>query len=133
MTTADLVRYLWQGFADHDWTAARAVLDDRFACDWPQTGERFGSADSFIAMNRAHPAPGWRIRRIDVLEAVRGEAAARVVVPTERSVDVCLGFYTSAGGLLTGAVEYWTEHADAPSPEWRAQWTGRMPASPPDR
>lgn len=63
MDTAGLVGQLWRCFQAHDWAGARAVLDDRFGCDWPQTGEPFGDAASLIAMNRRTRHPTGRSRR----------------------------------------------------------------------
>lgn len=133
MNTGQLVARLWRSFSEHDWAAARAVLADSFVCDWPQTGERFPDAESFIAMNRAHPAPNWRIEDIDVLQGTDGRASARVTVPTDTGIDVCLGWYVSSAHRLTGAVEYWTEHAGRPIPIWRASWATRIPTDSPGR
>ena len=73
MTPAETVRALWERLEARDWDGARATLADGFVCDYPHTGERFGSPDAFIAMNRlprglAHHRgrdrgrgePGWR-------------------------------------------------------------------------
>ena len=119
------IRELWELFEARAWEAAGKRLADDFVCEWPQTGERFRGRDNFLAMNQAHPAPNWHIvvRR---LIANRTQAAAEVVVTTDESVDVCLGFYEVRDGRISRGVEYWTEHASRPIPSWRAEWTERM-------
>ncbi len=76
-------------------------------------------------MNQAHPAPNWRVETMDVIQGTDGRACARVVVHTNSGVDACLGCYTSTGHLLSHAIEYWTEHAQVPTPEWRRAWSAR--------
>jgi len=128
----EAVRRLWTAFAAHDWEAAAASLAEDFVCEWPQTGERFVGRANFLAMNRNHPAPNWRIDRVEVLPIPPDRAVARVIVPTDLAVDVCLGLYRVDGdGLLLRATEYWTEHRHVPTPDWRAPWTD--PASPSSR
>ncbi|MEO6715519.1 MAG: nuclear transport factor 2 family protein [Mycobacteriales bacterium] len=118
-----VVRRLWESFRAHDWALASEQLAPAAVVMWPQSGEAFVGRDNVIAMNRAHPAPNWRIEQIEILVASGGRVAARVVVPTDDSVDVCLGFYTVEAGVIAMAVEYWTEHRSMPTPAWREQWT----------
>jgi hypothetical protein len=122
---ATAVRELWELFEAREWEAAGERLAADFVCDWPQTGERFRGRDNFLAMNQAHPAPNWHIvvRRLIADET---EAAAEVVVSSDGTVDVCLGFYEVRNGEIQSGTEYWTEHGSRPTPAWRAEWTERM-------
>ncbi len=42
-------------------------------------------------MNQAHPAPTWRVEPIDIIQGTDGRACARVILPTDAGVSVCLG------------------------------------------
>jgi hypothetical protein len=61
------VRQLWESMEARAWATAADMLADGFVCSWPQTGERFRGRDNYMEMNRAHPAPNWRIaiQRLD--------------------------------------------------------------------
>ncbi|MEO6713001.1 MAG: hypothetical protein ABIM89_06185 [Mycobacteriales bacterium] len=84
------------------------------------------AVENVISMNRDNPAPNWRIDSIEFFAEQDSAVAARVVVPTDDSVDVCLGFYeVNPDGVIIEATEYGNEHASRPTPDWRAQWTCR--------
>lgn len=125
---ADVVRALWECMEARDWEAARATLADSYTCDYPETGERFPSADAFIAMNHAFPE-GWSIT-VDEVLAQGSRVAARIRVSfapvDERGAAVdgelfhCLSFADVEDGLIARSTDFWlTDHRDPP-PDWRA-------------
>jgi hypothetical protein len=57
----DTVLALWNLFEARDWPGARALLADDVVVEWPATGERFTSADAFVAVNATYPE-GWTIQ-----------------------------------------------------------------------
>ena len=119
---AAVVRRFWELMEARDWPAARALLHPSFIADWPQANERFRGADSFMAMNKAHPAPNWHIVSLSV-QAAEHEIVAEVLVTNDEGADLAIGFYEVQGGVLTHAREYWVPRRTEPTPAWRAAWT----------
>jgi hypothetical protein len=112
------VRRLWELMEERRWEEAREQLADGCRIDWPQTGERFSSADAFIGMNRAHPAPNWHVRRVrTVLEG--DSCACETHVDSDEGTDVCLGFYELQDGRIATGVEYWVGERSSERPSWR--------------
>lgn len=125
---AHSVEQLWAAFAARDWDAAARWLAPDVVVRWPQSAESFVGRDPFIAMNRSHPAPNWRIDKVEIMVASGPDVAARVVVATDEAIDVCLGYYrVNESGIVVSALEYWTEHRSKETPAWRAKWTTRLP------
>jgi hypothetical protein len=109
---------LWELMEERRWDEARAQLADDCRIDWPQTGERFTSADAFMGMNRAHPAPNWHVRRVrTVLEG--DSCSCEAVVDSDEGTDVCLGFYELRDGRIAAGVEYWVGVRSSERPPWR--------------
>jgi hypothetical protein len=50
-----IVERFWRFMEEREWLAARALLAPDFVAEWPQSNERFPSADAFMSMNEAHP------------------------------------------------------------------------------
>jgi hypothetical protein len=119
---AATVERFWRLMEARDWPAARALLAPGFVCVWPQSSERFPSADAFMAMNEAHPAPNWHIASIAV-QSTEAEDVAEILVTTDAGADLAVGFYVVRGGLIERAREYWVERRSEPTPAWRAAWT----------
>ncbi len=117
-----VVDRFWRLMEAREWLAARALLAPDFVADWPQTNERFASADAFMSMNEAHPAPNWHIASIAV-QSTDEEVVAEVLVTNDEGADIAIGFYEVDGGLLTHAREYWVPRRTEPTPAWRATWT----------
>ncbi len=120
----NVVVALWQRVQARDWEAAREQLHEDFVCEWPHTGERFRGRDSYIAMNRAHPAPNWSVELLRTT-AEGDRVVTEVRVPSDAAVDFCVGVYELREGRIARATEYWVEHLPA-APEWRAPF--RAPA-----
>ena len=119
---AATVERFWDLMEDRDWLSARALLGPDFVCIWPQSRERFPSADAFMAMNEAHPAPNWHIATIAV-QSTEAEVVAEVLLTTDAGADLAVGFYVVRGDLIEQAREYWVERRNEPVPAWRAAWT----------
>ncbi len=115
---AACVERLWSFFQARNWEGARALLHEGFVCEWPQTGEVFRGRDNYIEMNRAHPAPNWRIELLR-MTTEKDRVVAEVRVPSDGALDFCVGVYDLRDGRIARATEYWVEHAPA-APEWRA-------------
>ncbi|MDQ2941845.1 MAG: nuclear transport factor 2 family protein [Chloroflexota bacterium] len=117
-----IVERFWRLMEAREWLAARALLAPDFVAEWPQSNERFPTADAFMSMNEAHPAPNWHIMSVSV-QATEREVVAEALVTSDESTDLAIGFYEVRGGLLTRAREYWVERRTDPTPAWRASWT----------
>ncbi len=129
MSATDDVERFWRLMEAREWPAARALLAPEFVADWPQSNERFPSADAFMAMNEAHPAPNWHLISIKV-QATDDDIVAEVLLTSDDAADLCGGFYRVRGGLIRRAREYWIERQIKPTPAWRAAWTEAIPAAP---
>jgi hypothetical protein len=110
---------LWQLFEAGAWDEARALLDPRFVAQWPQSDECFRGPDNFIAVNRAHPAPGWRLVVHSVVETDRA-AALQLSLEHAEGTDHGACFYVVSRGRIVSATELWAERT--PAPAWRASW-----------
>ena len=121
----EVVERFWRLMEARDWRAARALLAPDFVADWPQSNERFPSADAFMSMNEAHPAPNWDIVSVSV-QATEGEIVAEALVTSDDGADIAVGFYEVHDGLVRRAREYWIQRSVGPSPAWRATWTVPM-------
>jgi ketosteroid isomerase-like protein len=122
-----IVKRFWELMEARDWSAARALLSPDFVAEWPQSSERFPSADAFMAMNQAHPAPNWHISSLSV-QMTEHDVVAEVLVTNDEGADVAIGFYEVQGGLMTRAREYWVPKQIQPTPPWRAAWTEAIEA-----
>jgi hypothetical protein len=98
-----------------DWRAARALLSPDFVAEWPQSSERFPSADAFMAMNQAHPSPNWHIASLSV-QMTEHDVVAEVLVTNDEGADVAIGFYEVHGGLMTRARGVLGSEADPTHP-----------------
>jgi hypothetical protein len=116
----DVVRLLWERMEARDWEGARATLADSYTCDYPATGERFGTGDAFVAMNRAYPE-GWSIIVDEIVEQ-GPRVVARVRVPHGDDLFHCVSFADVADGLIARSVDYWLDDAGDPAPDWRAPY-----------
>jgi SnoaL-like domain len=126
MTPAEIVRALFERMEARDWDGARVTLADGYVCDYPHTGERFGSADAFISMNRAYPE-GWHIT-VDETVADGTRVAARVRVTHGDGLFHCLSFADVEDGLVTRSIDYWLDDRGEAAPDWRAPY--RLPQEP---
>ncbi len=117
---ADVVRALWERMEARDWDGARATLADRFTCDYPASHERFGSADAFIAMNRAYPE-GWTIV-VDEVVADGDRVVARVRVAQDDHLFHCLSFADVEDGRIARTTDFWLDDGGDPAPDWRAPY-----------
>ena len=126
MTPAETVRALWERMEARDWDGARATLADGFVCDYPHSHERFGSADAYIAMNRAYPGD-WHIT-VDETVAEGPRVAVRVRVTHGDGYFHCLSFAGVEDGLITRAIDFWLDDAGEAAPDWRAAY--RLPQEP---
>jgi len=121
MTSADLVRALWDRIEARDWSGARALLADDIVCRWPHSDERFEGGDAFIAMNRAYPE-GWRITILDVAALPQG-AVSRIRVDQAGQAFHAASFFTVRDDLVHEAIEYWVTAGSEEPPEWRVRFS----------
>ncbi|MDQ2934515.1 MAG: hypothetical protein M3R49_05950 [Chloroflexota bacterium] len=117
-----IVERFWRLMEGREWLAARALLAPDFVAEWPQSNERFPTANAFMSMNEAHPAPNWHIASVSV-EETDHEVVAEALVTSDEGTDFVVGFYVVHAGLLRRAREYWIERRTGPTPAWRAAWT----------
>jgi hypothetical protein len=110
---------LWRLFESGSWDAARALLHPDFIARWPQSGECFRGPDNYLAVNREHPAPGWKLTVQRLVESP-GAAALHVTLEHAEGVDHGACFYVVSKGRILEATEIWAERS--PAPAWRASW-----------
>ena len=110
---------LWQLFEAGAWDEARTLLDPRFVARWPQSDECFRGPDTFIEVNRAHPAPGWRLVVHSLVDTVR-TTALQLSLEHAEGTDHVACFYVVSRGRIVAATELWAERT--PAPAWRASW-----------
>lgn len=122
--SAETVRLLWERMEARDWDAAGAQLHEDVVVDWPHSGERIRSRESFMALQRTYPE-GWNIDILRVVDA--GETvAADVRVDHGETTFYCAGFYDVREGRISRGTEYWVTAGSEEPPDWRAEWTERL-------
>jgi hypothetical protein len=110
---------LWRHFEAGEWEEARALLHPDFVARWPQSDEWF-QAPGYIAVNSAHPAPGWSLLVYSVVDAP-GACALQVTLEHAEGTDHGACFYVVSRGRILEATELWAERT--PAPAWRASWS----------
>jgi SnoaL-like protein len=116
---------LWRHFEAGAWDEARALLHSAFVAHWPQSDERFRGPDNFVAVNRAHPAAGWRLVIHRVVETPEASALQLTLEHVE-GTDHGACFYVVRRGRILEATELWAERTSAPG--WRASWAQGAPS-----
>jgi hypothetical protein len=108
----------WDAVGCRDWGRAAAQLHPDVVLEWPATAERIRGREAVVQLQRIFPE-GWEI---EVRRIVRdgGSVAVEARVPHGDEVFFCAGFYEVADGLVTAAVEHWSDGAAGPAPAWRA-------------
>jgi ketosteroid isomerase-like protein len=100
--------------ATNDFDQVRAVLDENFLLEWPQSKERIRGGRQFARMNREYPAKGpWRFT-INRIVGGDGEAVSDVTVTDGVQSARALSFFTIQDGKITKLVEFWPEPYPAP-------------------
>ena len=121
---AQLVRRLWDLFQAREWDAARDLLTEDFAAEWPHSRERFRGRDAFIEMQRAYPE-GWAIE-VQRIVGRGGEIASEIRVTHAGRTFYAASFFEVRHGKLASVRELWVEEASEEPPEWRARWSERF-------
>lgn len=117
-----------------DWLATRALLQADLVVELPATGERFISADAYVAFNATYPE-GWRIQAQRVVcggasTAPGGETAELVVsevqVPQEGvGVFAVAQFAWTRDARIVAMREFWVTCGGEEPPSWRAHLAER--------
>ena len=103
---------LWRLFEAGEWAEARELLHPDFVARWPQSDECFRGPDTFIEVNRAHPAPGWSLvvhRVLDTSDA----SALQLMLEHAEGTDHGACFYVVRRGRIVEATELWAERTSA--------------------
>ena len=126
-----LVRRFWQALQARDFAGARALLSDDFGSTLWSSGERYTSADGYIAMQQAYPE-GWTILLRDLVRLADGRVLALVRVDQPPGVFFATTLCRVDEGRITAVDEYWAT-VEAP-PAWRtpAAFAGLQPCNPQD-
>ena len=112
----DVVRALWRHFQARDWAAARALVHEDAAIDWPATGERLVGADVFIRANAQYPE-GWRVHLLQLAALQDGRVMSAVRVDHPPGSFLAQSVFRVRDGLIKGGEELWAT-CEAP-PAWR--------------
>jgi hypothetical protein len=99
-----LAARFWQFVDEGKWDEARALFEDAFRADWPQTEEEVLSANRYIEVNRELLAGAKCI----LLEATGFDdwAATRVLIDKGDRILWAVSFWTAREGKLVEATEY---------------------------
>jgi ketosteroid isomerase-like protein len=119
----EVVQRLWEAFESREWEEALALLSTDLIVEWPHSGERFAGRESFIAMNRRHPAPNWHIR-VQRIVVDGDQAVSEVWVPTDAEPAFVTSFFELRDGLIARIVEYWLD-CEPEVPDWREPFRER--------
>lgn len=111
-----VVRSMWSAFQARDWAAARALMRDDLGAVWWTSGERFASAEAFVAVQAKYPE-GWKIQLIECERLEDGRVMSLVRVDHAPYIYYATSFFRVDDGLIIGVDEYWAT-AEAP-PSWR--------------
>ncbi len=111
------VRSMWAAFQARDWKAARALLKDDLQVVWWTSGERFDSADAFIAVQQKYPE-GWTILLIECERLEDGRVMSLVRVDHPPAVFYATSCFRVDDGRIVGIDEYWAT-AEVPA-AWRS-------------
>ena len=110
------VRAMWATFEARDWAGARSLLADGLQATWWTSGERFTSADAYIAVQARYPE-GWAIRLIECQRLEDGRVISLVRVDHPPQHFYATAFCRVDNGVIQAVDEYWAT-AEAP-PAWR--------------
>ena len=114
-----LIRSLWQLFSEQKWDESKNLFHPQFVAEWPQSRERFLSADDFVEMNRAYPGN----HTIEVLNIVvsGNEVVSAVYIHADTGQKAfATTFFLVEDGKIKKATEFWGE--PYPAPESRKKW-----------
>lgn len=111
-----VVRSLWAALQARDWAAARRLMRDDMVAVWWTSGERFESADAFVAVQAKYPE-GWAIRLIECERLEDGRVMSLVRVDHAPDVYYATSLFKVDDGLILGIDEYWA--TAEPPPAWR--------------
>ena len=130
----DTVRALWDLLEARDWSGTRALLSDDLVVELPATGERFTSADAFVAFNSTYPE-GWTIQVQQVLcggpSTTPSGNPADLVISEVQVPQKGVGLFAVAqlawvsDAQIVAAREYWVTCSGEEPPSWRAHLTER--------
>lgn len=112
------VHAFWAALQARDWAAARACLQANLQATWWTSGERFTSADAFIAVQARYPE-GWTIRLLEISPLQDGRVVALMRVDQPPHSFFATSFCRTDNGLITAVDEYWAT-LEAP-PAWRSE------------
>lgn len=117
---AAIATEFWKRMNTNDWRFAASLFADNFEIVWPQSSEKIGSVENFVAINANYPAKdAW------VFEVVRIVGENAVAMTETRISDghteaLALSIFECRDGRILRLTEYWPD--TYPAPEWRAQW-----------
>lgn len=104
-----VVRRFWLLMASNDFESVRAVLDDDFVLEWPQSAERIRGGANFARMNAEYPAHGrWQFR-VEQLVAQGTAVVTRVAITDGVQQARAISFFEVADGRIARMTEYWPE------------------------
>jgi ketosteroid isomerase-like protein len=110
------VRDFWSRVQARDWPSARALLHDGLTATWWTSGERFGNADAFVAVQARYPE-GWTIRLVECVPVSDGRILSLVRVDHPPQAFFATSLFSVEDGRIRAIDEYWA--TVEPPPAWR--------------
>ena len=110
----EIASEFWRLMETNDFHSVRAVLDNAFVAEWPQSRERIRGAENFARVNQEYPAHGPWSFTVNRLIGTESEAVSDVTVTDGVQTARAISFFTVAGGKVTRLVEFWPEPYAAP-------------------
>lgn len=116
MSTAALVRALYEAYDARDWEAATPLLHEDAVVEMPTTGERLDGRDAVIGFQRTYPEP-WGVLSVLRVVGEGATAAAEIEVVAPDATFRMAAFWRSEAGLLRDGAEYWITVGGEDAPE----------------
>ena len=118
----------WAAMAANDWDAAARQFADDATIDWPCSGERMRSPQSWAEVQRRYPAAGRWAFDVHRLLVDGDVAVSEVTVSDGEQRARVIAFSEVQGDRIARQIEYWPD-SYAP-PGWRADLVEPGPGLP---
>lgn len=127
MSSAQLVRQLYQAYQARDWQAAEAIVHPDAIVEMPATSERLAGRAQVVGFQRDYPEPWGNLTVLSVFDNSANEAAAQIEVRAPDGLFRMAAFWEIWDGLLWHGTEYWVKVGGEQPPPGRARFVVHGP------